>query len=71
VKKGTISLGVRDRLYEAMWTYDRRKITFYFTEDLPYPHQLVRELSFPVEKWHPMLPYQIGGELVNEMMEEQ
>lgn len=67
MKKGTISLGVRDQMYEGLWRFDGKEIHFSFSRPLPAPYNSKR-VSLPVKKFEAMLPYELGGQMVNRMM---
>lgn len=68
---GNISLGVRDELYEGLWEADSRKktVTFSFARPLPAPFN-TDEVVRPFIKGEFMAaqPYQLGGEIVNEII---
>ena len=66
--KGYITLGIGEKSYEGIFKVDRaRKLIVYtFADELPvFEKQVVKSY----EKWSKLLPYELGGEIVNEVLD--
>lgn len=68
VRKGTISLGIGEGLYEAVWTLDpnARTVSYDFLKKLPSGKQYDRR---NYEELTPFTPYTLGTLIVNEEMQ--
>ena len=69
MKKGDISLGVGDKLYEGTWLATEGRVAFSFAEKLPAPINSNRVAREYQGKWNDLTPYELGGKIVNEILE--
>lgn len=68
IKRGEISLGVRDKAYDGVWLATEGRVVFTFAEKLPAPidsNYVAKEYQ---GKWDDLIPYDLGGKIVNEIL---
>lgn len=68
INKGVITLGVGEKTYDGLWTASRGRVEFTFAEELPAPHKTTRVVK-EYTKWNNFMPYELGGQIVNEILE--
>lgn len=68
---GTITLGVKDKTYEGLWRARDGKVIFTFADPLPSPYKGMKEVTKEFRLWDKMLPYEMGGQMVNEILAKE
>lgn len=69
MKRGFISLGIKDEKFDGLWRVKGNEVIFEFDRPLPRPYNSKR-VSLPFKKFEPMLPYELGGQIVNRCISE-
>jgi len=71
IKRGYVVFGIGEDFYDANWVRDLQTIKFVLNEPFPYgPYKSQKIIVKRFEGyWDNFLPYQLGGEIVDETVD--
>jgi len=65
IRRGSIILGIKEKTYDGSWIAKDGIITYTFAEPLPL---LGIKVIRTYKRFSQLLPYELGGQMVNEII---